>query len=189
MDLNEFRTKTISEVDNSTIYTAKTPPETLAGDPMEDQESLDNKPSSSSAPWPGSTYIIRSTSSFSSGHVITLLEGHIVLAKQGGRGSIHWDCVEKDGWLGFRNPVSGKFLGHDDSGALRCVVDHHQFWEYFCVRMKPEGGYVLLMRTGGKAEKLWQVGIKLEKGIKKAENQLAKTAEPDGIVWDFSKVQ
>jgi len=180
--------KETPEADNSTIYTAATPPETLDGDTIEDQEQSTIKLNSTSTPWPGSTYIIRSTSPGTSGHVITLLEGQVVLAKPGGRGSIHWDCVEKDGWLGFKNPVSGKFLGHDEPGRLRCVVDQHRDWEYFCIRMKPGGGFVLLLRHGGRAERLWQVGLKVERGRKKEEGRLAKIEGSDGIVWDFVKV-
>lgn len=178
----------LSDVDNSTIYTAKTPPETIAGDPMEDREQINDKPPVCSVPWPGSTYMIRSRSPGTSGQLITLLKGEVVLAQLGGRGSTHWDCIEKDGWLGFRNPVSGKLLGHDEPGWLRCIVDQHRDWEYFCVRMKPDGGFVLLLRNGGRAESLWKVGVKAEKGKKAHEGKLAKIQKGDGIVWDFIKV-
>lgn len=178
----------LSDVDNSIIHTPKTPPETIAGDAAEDQERVNDKPSHFSAPWPGSTYMIRSTSPGTAGQVITLLEGQIVLAKPGNRGSTQWDCIEKDGWLGFRNPVSGKLLGHDEPGRLRCVAEQHRDWEYFCVRMKPEGGFVLLLRNGGRAESLWQVGVKVEKGKAAHEGKLAKIQKGDGIVWEFIKV-
>ncbi|KAE9970336.1 hypothetical protein BLS_004971 [Venturia inaequalis] len=178
----------MSDVDNSTIYTPKTPPETIAGDARQEDEQINEKASPFSAPWPGSTYMIRSTSPGTAGQVITLLEGQVVLAKPGSRGSTQWDCIEKDGWLGFRNPVSGKLLGHDEPGRLRCVVDQHRDWEYFCVRMKPEGGFVLLLRNGGRGESLWQVGVKVEKGKKAHEGKLAKIQNGNGIVWEFIKV-
>ncbi|QDS73148.1 hypothetical protein FKW77_001906 [Venturia effusa] len=180
----------MSDVDNSTIYTARTPPETIAGDPIDESQSVhanETKSDSISVPWPGSTYMIRSRSTDTAGQVITLLEGQVVLAHQGGRGSAHWDCIEKDRWLGFRNPVSGKLLGHDEPGRLRCVVDQHRDWEYFCVRMKPEGGFVMLLRNGGRAESLWQLGLKVDKGKKAHEAHLAKIQKGDGIVWDFIK--
>ncbi|KFY29347.1 hypothetical protein V493_02396 [Pseudogymnoascus sp. VKM F-4281 (FW-2241)] len=82
---------------------AATPPETLAADTLTDSET-----SFSSIPWPGSTFIIRSVSS---GRVITLLNGDVELSAPGGRGSIHWACVETNGWLGFQNLASGEFLG------------------------------------------------------------------------------
>jgi len=167
--------------DDSTIYTANTPPETLAGDLVDDQDPLGgSKLSSSSVPWPGSTFIIRAASS---GHVITLVDGQIKLAPPGGRGSIHWACVETKGWLGFRNLVSGRYLGHDDKGKLRCSVNRHQGWENFCARLRPEGGYILLMTH---FERMWHVGIKVEHGVEK----LAKIGDggSDGIVWEFVKV-
>ena len=166
---------TLDPDDNSADSTAATPPETIAADILDD-----SKTSLSSIPWPGSTFIIRSASS---GHVITLLDGQIVLAQLGGRGSIHWACVETKGWLGFRNLASGRFLGHDIKGGLCCSAERHRGWEYFCVRMRPEGGYVLLMTH---FERLWHVGIKVEQGVEK----LAKIEDggSGGIVWEFVKV-
>jgi hypothetical protein len=179
----------LSDADNSTIYTAKTPPETVTSDLVEEKEQPLIKPStsSSSVPWPGSTYIIRSTSTSTSGHVITLLEGQVLLEEPGGRGSSYWDCIEKDGWLGFRNPVSGNLLGHDDAGKLRCFTDRQGDWEYFCVRMRPEGGFVLLLRDGHRAERLWQLGVKVEMGMSD-ERWLGKIEGTGGIAWEFVKV-
>jgi hypothetical protein len=182
MVLNRLDPKPISEPDNSTVNTATTPPETVATDLMDDHHDPFSgaKPSSSSVPWPDSTFIIRSVSS---GHVITLRDGQVVLARPGGRGSIHWACVETKGWLGFRNTVSGRFLGHDKKGRLCCSAEQHQGWENFCVRMTPEGGYVLLMTH---FERLWYVGIMVEQGVEK----LAKIGDRRfaGIVWEFVKV-
>jgi hypothetical protein len=184
MDLNSVEPKPIPQSDDdSTIYTANTactPPETVMDELLDKFDPFSNAQSSSSVPWPGSTFIIRSVSS---GHVITLLDGEIVLAPLGGRGSFHWACVETKGWLGFRNVVSGRFLGHADNGKLRCSAGRHQSWENFCVRMRPEGGYVLLMTH---FERLWHVGIKNEKGVER----LAKIGDGanDGLVWEFIKV-
>jgi hypothetical protein len=178
MSLNHVDPHPISDPDDSTtVNGAMTPPETVA-DFLEENDPLGSaKLSSSSVPWAGSTFIIRSASS---GHVLTLCDGQIILSPPGGRGSIHWACVETKGWLGFRNVVSGRFLGHDNAGKLRCTADRHQEWEKFCVRMTPEGGYVLLMTHW---ERLWQVGIMVERGVEK----LAKIGET-GIVWEFVKI-
>ncbi|KAI9789597.1 MAG: hypothetical protein M1816_005906 [Peltula sp. TS41687] len=179
--LNQVDSELILDPDNSTVYTATTPPETIATDLPDDHDPFGGaKSSSSSVPWLGSTFIIRCVSS---GHVITLLDGQIVLARPGGRGSIHWACVETKGWFGFRNPVSGRFLGHDAKGRLRCLAERHQGWENFCVRMRLEGGYVLLMTH---YESLWHVGIKVEQEVEK----LAKIGYEgsDGIVWEFVEV-
>jgi hypothetical protein len=181
MFLNQVDPKPILNDDDSTIYTATTPPESVAADLLDDHDPFGGaEPSSSLVPWPSSTFIIRCVSS---GHVITLLDGQIELTQPGGRGSIHWACMETKGWLGFRNTVSGKFLGHDVKGRLCCSAERHQGWEYFCVRMRPEGGCVLLMTH---YERLWHVGIKVEQGVEK----LAKIGDggSDGIVWEFAKV-
>jgi hypothetical protein len=184
MALNNVDPKPISEIDDSsTLYTAITPPETVATDLelLDDLDPLgDLKLNPSSVPWPGSTFIIRC---ISSGQVLTLLDGKIILAPPGGRASIHWTCVETKGWLGFRNYSSGRFLGYDANGRLRCSADRHQDWENFCVRMRPDGGYCLLMTHW---ERLWHVGMKVEQGVEK----LAKIGEggSDGIVWEFVKV-
>lgn len=167
--------------DDCSNYTVNTPPETVTADLLDDHDSLgDARPCSYLVPWPGSTFIIRSVSS---GHVITLLDGHVTLAHPGGRGSIHWACVEIKGWLGFRNLVSGKYLGHDSNGRLHCGAERHQGWEYFCVRMRPEGGCVLLMKH---YDQLWHVGIKVEQGVEK----LAKIGDggSGGMAWEFVRI-
>jgi len=180
MVLNRVDPKPIPDPDDSTVYTATTPPETVAADLLDDDPLGRAQPISSSVPWPGSTFIIRSVLT---GDVITLVDGQLVLAKPGGGGSIHWACVETKGWLGFRNTVSGTFLGHDVRGRLCCKATQHQGWENFCVRMRPEGGYILLMTH---YERLWQVGIKVEQGV----SRLAKIGEggPDVIIWEFIEV-
>ncbi len=68
-------------------------------------------------------------------------------------------------------------------GRLCCLASRHQGWENFCVRMTPEGGYVLLMTH---FERLWHVGIKVEQGVEK----LAKIGDGGsaGTVWEFVKV-
>ncbi|KAH7562522.1 hypothetical protein BM1_02042 [Bipolaris maydis] len=62
----------------------------------------------SSIPWPGRTFIIRS---HDTGQVITFLDGEIILDKPGGFGTFRWRCVERRGWLGFRDPVSARYMG------------------------------------------------------------------------------
>ena len=181
MVLNQVDPKPIPDPDNSTVYTAATPPETVAADFLDDHDPFGSaEPSSSSVPWPGSTFIIRSVSS---GHVITLLGGQILLARPGGRGSIHWACVEARGWFSFRNDISGRFLGYDLKERLCCSAEQYQGKEYFCARIRPEGGYVLLMTH---FERLWHVGIKAGQGVEK----LAKIENggSDAIVWEFVKV-
>ncbi|KAG4424957.1 hypothetical protein IFR04_001928 [Cadophora malorum] len=156
---------------------AVTPPETVADTP----EDLDPvKSPKSSVPWPGNSYIIRSAISR---HVLTLIEGQVILAPPSGKGSIHWACVQTKGWLGFKNTASGSYLGHGKHGNLICSAGKHQSWENFCVRMTPDGDYILLMTH---FERLWHVGSKNDKGKEK----LAKIGEnmEEAIIWEFIKV-
>ena len=153
-------------------------------DPPDSPPLYDGKSSSFSlVPWPGSDFIIRSVSS---GQVITLHEGQIKLSAPGTcRGCIHWACVESKGWLGFRNKVSGIFLGHDAKGILYCSAKAHSKWEWFCVRPRPEGGCVLLMTHH---DGLWRVGVKEEQGVEKLAKIEDQDGEYDGMVWEFAKV-
>lgn len=63
------------------------------------------------------------------------------------------------------------------------MAERHQTWEYFCARMRRDGGCVLLMTH---YDKLWHVGIKVEDGVEK----LAKIEEGgvDVIFWGFIQV-
>ena len=124
--------------------------------------------------------MIRSVESWST---LTLLDGQIVLAASNSGGANHWQCVENKGWLGFRNPISSKFLGHDLGGKLVCSADKQQGWENFCARARPEGGFVLLMSH---YERLWHVGVRPEQGVKR----LAKLGDGamHGEVWEFIPV-
>lgn len=182
MSLMDMEPRPVSEPDDSTINSAVTPPETCAGDLLADDDPLGNAVSSSSVPWPGSTFIIRSVLT---GRLLTLVDGTVVLAPPGGRGSVHWRCVELKGWLGFRNTISGRFLGHNKNGRLCCTADRQQGWENFCVRMTPHENYILLMTH---FERLWKVGLKVEGDVEKLVKMNSKDAEDAKIEWDFIKV-
>ena len=177
MDLHQVDLPPFPDLDDSTTYSGTTPPESVATDVPDHDDCGSAKPNSL-VPWPGSTYIIRSVSS---GHLMTLLDGQVLLTQAGGRGSIHWRCVETKGWLGFQNTVSGKFLGHDKNRKLSCFAGRHREWEYFCSRPRPEGDCVLLMQHW---DSLWQVGIQEEQG----EEKLAKIEDGDGVGWEFLEV-
>ena len=172
----------LSELDAMPIpdddYAPCTPPESVTS--IGDDYSAP-KASTSSVPWPGSTFIIKSAAS---GEVITLRDGKIALASPTDCGSIFWECVETKGWLGFRDSATGLFLGHNKNSGLWCVAQRHKGWENFCVMARPEGGYVLLMKHGD--HKLWPVGIRMEEGIKMLAKIESKICE--GTVWEFVEV-
>ncbi|RYP80135.1 hypothetical protein DL769_002621 [Monosporascus sp. CRB-8-3] len=128
-------------------------------------------------PWPGNTFVIRERAT---GRAITLVDGKLRLRDwdcAGDRGA-HWVCEQKDGWLGFRNPVSGTYIGHDDRGGFRATASHHKTWEYFCATWHPEGGYLLLKRHG---DALWKMGVSTD------GSKFYETAG-EGTAWEFFKL-
>ncbi|KAI0908763.1 hypothetical protein F4823DRAFT_597635 [Ustulina deusta] len=96
-----------------------------------------------SVPVPGRTYMI---GDFDTGRAIIMEEGHLSLKLVSGTsGGWHWHCVERDGgWLGFREAVSGNYLGRDGRGGFQAKFKHFDGWESFCLRPLEEGGYHLL---------------------------------------------
>lgn len=176
-----IKTESVSD-DASSTWTAFTPPKSATTKLETDHHPLvyGTGPHASSIPWPGSTFII---SCLSSEHVITFLGGRIILAPPGSHGSFRWQCVEVKGWLGFRDPVSGKFLGYDKYRKLVCMVEKHDEWERFCVRLRPDGGYVLLMTDW---EKLAPIVCQTGREDGPLEKKVA--AVSDGMAWKFIKV-
>ncbi|KAK6591851.1 hypothetical protein H4I96_12128 [Botrytis cinerea] len=130
-------------------------------------------------PEPGEIFIIREGDH---GRMITLKDGKLRLDSDVSQmGGCHWICVEKDGWLGFRNCISGTYIGHDGSGNFYAQATLHKNWESFCVRKHPNGGYLLLTRHWSK---LWKMDIKKSSdGL----DELIET-ETGGTTWEFAKV-
>ncbi|KAI1097174.1 hypothetical protein F4804DRAFT_328394 [Jackrogersella minutella] len=127
-------------------------------------------------PWPGNTYIIRDPDSR---RQITLVRGELRLEfHTGEQGGYHWVCVEKDGWLGFYDPVHFMHMGRDNRGGYIAQVKHHRAYEYFNVRRHPNGGYILLTQSWSKLFKM---------GIAKPGHRLVET-EGEGTAWEFENV-
>ncbi|TGO25878.1 hypothetical protein BPAE_0071g00500 [Botrytis paeoniae] len=130
-------------------------------------------------PEPGGIFIIRKRGY---GKIITLEDGQLQLKSDiSGIGGCHWICVERDGWLGFRNCISGTYIGHDGSGKFYAKVTRHKDYESFCVRKHPNGDYLLLTKHWSK---LWKMEIKMNgDGL----DELVET-ETGGTTWEFAKV-
>lgn len=163
--------------------------------------------SSLTFPSPGRTYIIREVDN---NRVLSLYGGNICLVSSDTLGaSIHWECKESRGWLGFKNLASGqlylrlrsvwgrvfsanrflgKFLGFNTDRSLR-VASHHQGWESFCVRTVPQGFVLLMLGDHEKVEPaLWPVVRKeFDNGVQLLEK--VKAPAGDGIAWEFEEVQ
>ncbi|KAJ4861416.1 hypothetical protein T069G_02370 [Trichoderma breve] len=56
-----------------------------------------------------------------------------------------WLCVEKNGYFGFVNTDTGKFMGHNNANKMRSTAVNQQAWEFMTVRKHPQAGYELLM--------------------------------------------
>lgn len=131
-------------------------------------------------PEPGRTYKIHV---HGKQQVIALKKGQLELQsvindKRDG-GSL-WECIETAGWLGFRNIVSGTYMGRDSRGGLEAKKSHHKDWESFCIRQNPLGGYTILVKHVY-GEGLWKVAIA------KNGKSLLET-EASGAQWDFEMV-
>lgn len=71
---------------------------------------------------------------------LTLCDGELLLIPNP-RGGSFWYCVRKAGWYGFRNTVSGTYLGSDASSSI--CARQHSFSEFFTAERDVDGGYIL----------------------------------------------
>ncbi|PTB44196.1 hypothetical protein M441DRAFT_109085, partial [Trichoderma asperellum CBS 433.97] len=58
-------------------------------------------------------------------------------------GGSFWSCVKKDGWYGFRNTVSGAYLGCDREGKMCAKQPYQSTNEYLTIDWAGNGGYIL----------------------------------------------
>lgn len=139
----------------------------------------------SAPPTPGNVYVIHSVScrQIWSGTAITHLDNEVLLTTPSDRSS-HWLVVEKNGWLGFMNAQSGRYLGHDGFGKLRCSAREHKGWETFHFQPGGRQGQVLLMPHW---DRLVPVGAPLHDG--KAGLRMLVDGIAGGLVWEFVKVE
>lgn len=131
-------------------------------------------------PIPGKSLMIRTRKE---PHLIlTLCSGELkFLRKPIPGGGCFWQCVKKDGWLGFRNTVSGTYLGHDGQGKLYAKQSHHEPFEHFTMERDVDGGYILQQLMGPNNE---LVQVCLNEDGKSLMQQ-----KEGGTAWDFIDVQ
>ncbi|RYP40508.1 hypothetical protein DL767_001637 [Monosporascus sp. MG133] len=156
-------------------HTALSDDEYMGLDPRFSKASTSATPET--VPWPGNKFVIRERAS---GRAIALVDGELRLSWwdcAGDRGA-HWICEDKNGWLGFRNPVSNTYMGKDNRGNFYAKANQHRAWEYFCAMRHPEGGYILLMRH-------WDELLKMAVG---EDGCKLVTTKGEGTVWEFLKL-
>lgn len=176
---------------NSSYDSVSTPTHTSLPESCTDLDLPPSLASEMGPPYKGATFIIRD---IQRGFVITLTDGKLCLLPghdfdlfsfcSDGRGN-HWRCVEnKDRWLGFKNVVSGTFIGHDNNQKnwrFMAKVEAHNQWGFFCLRHHPSGGYEMLIKhlDGFRAMK---VG-----GSDSRELMVAEEGH-GGTIWEFLEV-
>jgi hypothetical protein len=94
-------------------------------------------------PWPEGVYMIKEKAS---GKAITLVNGSPCLrsTEEEHNEYNYWLCVKTNGYFGFFNPKTGKYIGHDGQSNIQASADSFLDWEYFTPRQHPNGGYQLL---------------------------------------------
>ncbi|PKS05116.1 hypothetical protein jhhlp_008483 [Lomentospora prolificans] len=126
-----------------------------------------------SIPAPDATFIIRQ---HETGKVIALEDGELRLADPNNlRGGYHWRCVRTSGWFGFRNCVSGTYIGHNERRKFIASARHHKPHEYFTPVHHRCGGYELLIRHGNDMRSM----AVADDGASLIE------VNGDGALWDF----
>lgn len=134
-------------------------------------------------PSPGKSFMITDRTCE---HALSLQSGNLKLIglananNFGTAGCWVWECVENNGWLGFKNWASGTYLGHNGSQIMWAERKHHKGHEQFCVR-QVDGGYVLLMESWGKLGKVAAVD-------EKRDPKWKVVLEGKPVVWNFVKV-
>ncbi|KAI1170115.1 hypothetical protein F4777DRAFT_138592 [Nemania sp. FL0916] len=139
-----------------------------------------NRPDTS-IPEPNNTYLIREAGS---NRCITFVAGKITLEGDAhARGGWQWHCEEHpDGWLGFRDAVSGRYLGHDNRGNYIVHGKKLDLWESFIIRPREKGGFNMYVRWG---HRLRPTGIADVKGQPKLTYA---ASNDDAARWEFVRV-
>lgn len=116
--------------------------------------------------------------------VLTVSEGELALKEHADtRGGWQWHCEElPNGWMGFRDAVSGRYLGHDNRGGYIVQAKKLLDWESFVIRHRKGGGYNLFVKYG---HKLKPMGLAVRDGKWKLVD--APTPEKIGM-WAFIEV-
>ncbi|KAK5660293.1 hypothetical protein OQA88_12833 [Cercophora sp. LCS_1] len=133
-------------------------------------------------PWPGQTYILLHLPThralcLSNGKPILVPPSPPTLPSH--TGNWHWAVTETVGYLGLRNCASGTYLGRNFGGGIEAMAGHHRWWEYFCARRHPEGGYVLL-NANCVAQEMEKVGLGEDGGLRLGCDKEAR--------WEFVRV-
>lgn len=135
-----------------------------------------------SVPEPNHVYMIREVNL---DQALTVLDGELTLTSHTDtRGGWQWRCEEHpNGWMGFRDAVSGRYLGHDNRGGYIVQAKKFLDWESFVIRHRKNGGYNLCVKYGHKLKPV---------GIAGGDGSEAKLVDASGsaeaALWVFIEV-
>lgn len=93
-----------------------------------------------SVPWPDSVYIIRERGT---NQAICLGKNSRLYLSDDPQANNRWRIVDHQGYFGFVNQKTGKYMGHNQK-RIHAAVSRMADWESFVPRQHPEGGYHLL---------------------------------------------
>ncbi|KAI1117739.1 hypothetical protein F5Y14DRAFT_447685 [Nemania sp. NC0429] len=163
-----------------------------ASDPGRDTASISSRKSSStftisgamaSVPEPNHTYMIREVNL---DMALTVKNGALTLQSHtDGIGGWQWHCEQRDsGWMGFRDTVSGRYLGRDNRGGFIVQAQRLDDWESFVIRHRKTGGYNLCVKYGHTLKPMGVTGGKSAVGPK-----LADAPGPEkAALWVFIEI-
>jgi hypothetical protein len=127
-------------------------------------------------PFAALTFVIRDREKR---RIITLSDGKLQMEdKVTGRDGIYWICGSINSCFGFRNSVSGAFIGRDGKGKYVCSALSQTSDELFSPSPHPDGGY----RLGALQMNVGAIGIG------KDGKELVEVDWKDGTAWEFVKV-
>ncbi|KAH8884357.1 hypothetical protein GQ53DRAFT_399459 [Thozetella sp. PMI_491] len=157
----------------STLFSVDTPPTTVTG-----YDDLPDDAPRHVVPTPGNTYMIFERSS---GRVITRTPSGLCVQdiSEGQNSSNRWLCIEKDNYLGFQDPKSGTYIGHDGNFRMRASARNFQGWECVTTRDHPSGGYKLMVP-------FWSDKLRLI--VVDEDGKSLVTREHGDTLWDFIKL-
>lgn len=157
--------------DISSIISEMTPDSTVV-----DGEAMSDVSDDVAVPQCGGTYEIVEVAT---GKCLTVEKGKLVLAFESSRNkACHWRCEKKEGWFGFSNAVTARYLGYNRNSELIAEAGHHKEWEYIHILPTRAGYYKLLVIQG---QELLEVAV--EGGNKKLVIR-----QDGGSEWRFEKV-
>ncbi|KAL7907364.1 hypothetical protein GGI35DRAFT_470583 [Trichoderma velutinum] len=135
---DNIMSKETDDSSTSTIqFTPKSPDPTIVGELWDGRRYT--------VPWPGNKYniFINETNEVICSNTLGALFVQDIDHKE--TRHYTWLCVEKNGYFGFVNTDTGKFMGHNNANKLHSAALHQSAWEYMTVRKHPQAGYELLM--------------------------------------------